>query len=106
MPDGRVLPFCTFNVFPEVYRDKIQRQYAIPSKEWKNMHNDWSYGEDKYVRNVKEIEATPAYKKTYGEMINYFKLPVNVQRRRQWQRAGEGRSIQLQPQLQFHKRLW
>jgi hypothetical protein len=78
MPDGRVLPFCTFNVFPEVYRDKIQRQYAIPSKEWKNMHNDWSYGEDKYVRNVKEIEATEAYKRTYGEMINYFKLPVNV----------------------------
>ena len=31
MPDGQVLPFCTFNVFPEVYRDKIQKQYSIPS---------------------------------------------------------------------------
>ncbi|MDE1834940.1 MAG: radical SAM protein, partial [Candidatus Micrarchaeota archaeon] len=78
MPDGRVLPFCTFNVFPEVYRDKIQRQYAIPSKEWKNMHNDWSYGADKYVRNVKEIEATESYAKAYNQMINYFKLPINV----------------------------
>ncbi len=77
MPDGRVLPFCTFNVFPEVYRDKIQRQYAIPSKEWKNMHSDWDYGGDKYVRNVKEIEATESYKKTYGEMIDFFSLPVN-----------------------------
>ncbi|MHB1830310.1 MAG: tetraether lipid synthase Tes [Candidatus Micrarchaeaceae archaeon] len=77
MPDGRVLPFCTFNVFPEVYRDKIQRQYSIPSKEWKNMHNDWNYGGDKYVRNVKEIEATEAYKNTYGKMIDFFALPVN-----------------------------
>ena len=77
MPDGRVLPFCTFNVFPEVYRDKIQRQYAIPSKEWKNMHNDWNYGADKYVRNVKEIEATESYKKAYGQMIDFFSLPIN-----------------------------
>ena len=77
MPDGRVLPFCTFNVFPEVYRDKIQRQYAIPSKEWKNMHSDWNYGGDKYVRNVKEIEATEAYQRTYAKMIDYFSLPVN-----------------------------
>ncbi len=77
MPDGRVLPFCTFNVFPEVYRDKIQRQYSIPSKEWKNMHNDWNYGGDKYVRNVKEIEATEVYKNTYGKMIDFFSLPVN-----------------------------
>ncbi len=77
MPDGRVLPFCTFNVFPEVYRDKIQRQYAIPSKEWKNMHSDWDYGGDKYVRNVKEIEATESYRKSYGGMIDFFSLPVN-----------------------------
>ncbi|MCL4365092.1 radical SAM protein [Candidatus Marsarchaeota archaeon] len=78
MPDGRVLPFCTFNVFPEVYRDKIQRQYAIPSKEWKNMHGDWNYGGDKYVRDVKEIESTDAYKKTYSGMLDYFSLPINV----------------------------
>ena len=24
-PDGRVVPFCTFNVIPELYRDKVQR---------------------------------------------------------------------------------
>ncbi len=77
MPDGRVLPFCTFNVFPEVYRDKIQRQYSIPSKEWQNMHHEWTYGGDKYVRNVKEIEATDSYKKAYAQMIDYFSLPVN-----------------------------
>ncbi|MCL5008267.1 MAG: hypothetical protein M1156_00030, partial [Candidatus Marsarchaeota archaeon] len=78
MPDGRVLPFCTFNVFPEVYRDKIQKQYSIPSKEWENMHHDWTYRSDKYMRNVKELEATEAYKRAYAGGVDYFKLPVNI----------------------------
>jgi len=77
MPDGEVLPFCTFNVFPEVYRDKVQKQYSIPSKEWQQTHSDWNYSKDKYVRNIKQLEATPAYRKTYGQMIDYFALPVN-----------------------------
>lgn len=28
-PDGRVIPFCTYNVFPEIYRDKIMKQYQL-----------------------------------------------------------------------------
>ncbi len=78
MPDGRVLPFCTFNVFPEVYRDKIQRQYAIPSKEWESMHAKWSYSGDKYMRNVKELEASETYQRTYIKATDYFNLPVNL----------------------------
>jgi hypothetical protein len=77
MPDGQVLPFCTFNVFPEVYRDKIQRQYSIPSKEWEKTHPGWTYPSDKYVRDIKELERTPSYRKAYGEMTDYFALPVN-----------------------------
>ncbi len=77
MPDGQVLPFCTFNVFPEVYRDKIQKQYSIPAKEWKVMHNDWNYAADKLHRDIKALESSPEYLKTYGEMIDYFALPVN-----------------------------
>jgi uncharacterized radical SAM superfamily Fe-S cluster-containing enzyme len=78
MPDGRVLPFCTFNVFPEVYRDKIQKQYSIPSKEWQNMHPNWAYNVDKYRRDVKAIESTEAYQKTYAGMEDFFHMPVNV----------------------------
>ena len=78
MPDGRVLPFCTFNVFPEVYRDKIQRQYSIPSKEWENMHPNWAYSTDKYVRDVKALEASEAYKKAYVNATDFFKLKVNL----------------------------
>ena len=33
-PDGRVLPFCTFNVIPALYRDKLQNKYSIPPAEW------------------------------------------------------------------------
>ncbi len=78
MPDGRVLPFCTFNVFPEVYRDKVQKQYAIPSKEWQNMHPDWSYRSDKYMRDVKALEASESYIRTYAQAKDYFKLQVNL----------------------------
>jgi uncharacterized radical SAM superfamily Fe-S cluster-containing enzyme len=76
-PDGEVLPFCTFNVFPEIYRDKIQRQYSIPSTEWEKTHPNWSYHSDKYMRNVKELTATEPYRRTYGKMVDFFALPVN-----------------------------
>lgn len=78
MPDGRVLPFCTFNVFPEVYRDKVQRQYAIPSKEWEATHSNWNYATDKYKRDIKALEETPEYQQVYAKAIDFFKLPVNT----------------------------
>ena len=34
VPDGRIMPFCAFNVIPEIYRDKIQKQYGVPIEEW------------------------------------------------------------------------
>lgn len=33
-PDGKIIPFCTFNVIPSLYRDKIQKEYSIPTDEW------------------------------------------------------------------------
>jgi hypothetical protein len=78
LPDGRVVPFCTFNVFPEIYRDKIQRQYAIPSKEWQAAHPDWNYAADKYRRDIKALEATPEYEQVYTKSSDFFKLPVNA----------------------------
>jgi uncharacterized radical SAM superfamily Fe-S cluster-containing enzyme len=78
MPDGEVLPFCTFNVFPEVYRDKIQKQYSISTDDWKKTHPNWTYRSDKYIRNIKELEQRPEFIKTYNNMIDYFALPVNT----------------------------
>ena len=77
MPDGEVLPFCTFNVFPEIYRDKIQRQFSIPPEVWKKQHPDWSYSSDKYRRNVKLLQESELYRKVYGGIVDFFALPVN-----------------------------
>ncbi|WP_290623342.1 MULTISPECIES: tetraether lipid synthase Tes, partial [unclassified Archaeoglobus] len=33
-PDGRIIPFCSFNVIPEKYRDAIHEKYGIPIEEW------------------------------------------------------------------------
>jgi uncharacterized radical SAM superfamily Fe-S cluster-containing enzyme len=33
-PDLRIIPFCSFNVIPEFYRDRIQQKYGIPVEEW------------------------------------------------------------------------
>ncbi len=73
MPDGEILPFCTFNVFPEIYRDKIQNQYSIDQKDWMKQHPNWTYQKDKYIRDVKKLEASNEYKKTYEHLKDYFK---------------------------------
>lgn len=33
-PDLRIIPFCSFNVIPEWYRDRIQKKYGVPVDEW------------------------------------------------------------------------
>ncbi len=74
MPDGRIVPFCAFNVIPEFYRDKVQPEFSYSWEEWKEKHPDWSYKKDKYVRTKEFIEKmmkSDIYKKTY-EVKNYF----------------------------------
>jgi hypothetical protein len=72
MPDGRIVPFCSFNVIPELYRDKVQGQYSISWEEWKKRHpnEDLNY---KYKRNIKELSSSPIYKKFYEQQFNFFK---------------------------------
>lgn len=41
MPDGRVVPFCSFNVIPELYRDRVQRKYSMDPKEWAAAHPEY-----------------------------------------------------------------
>ncbi|WP_457750691.1 tetraether lipid synthase Tes [Thermococcus sp.] len=75
MPDGRVVPFCTFNVIPELYRDKVQDQFSYTWEEWKALHPDWEYKKDKYVRTkefVEKMKNSEVYRKTYIEIVDYF----------------------------------
>ena len=50
-PDGRILPFCTFNVIPELYRDRIQRKFSIPAAEWEKKTGK-KLTADKYHRKL------------------------------------------------------
>ncbi len=34
MPDGRVVPFCAYNVLPGLYRDAVQSTHSVPVEEW------------------------------------------------------------------------
>jgi len=75
MPDGRVVPFCTFNVIPELYRDKVQNQFSYTWEEWKALHPDWEYKKDKYVRTkefVEKMRNSEVYRKTYIDIVDYF----------------------------------
>ncbi|GAB6134501.1 tetraether lipid synthase Tes [Thermococcus prieurii] len=77
MPDGRVVPFCTFNVIPELYRDKVQAQFSYTWEEWKALHPDWDYWSDKYRRTkefVEKMKNSEVYRKTYIDIEDYFGL--------------------------------
>ncbi|MDD3083994.1 MAG: radical SAM protein [Candidatus ainarchaeum sp.] len=66
MPDGRIVPFCAFNVVPELYRDKVQKQYSVSWEEFKQDYKGNSQNPlKKYVRNTKMLENNELYKKTY-----------------------------------------
>jgi len=64
-PDGRLIPFCTFNVFPEIYRDRLQKIYSYSIKEYLEMNRLKSMSQIKYRRNIRKLESTELYRKTY-----------------------------------------
>jgi len=64
-PDDRIVPFCAFNVIPEWYRDKIQREYGITIEEWEE-RTGRLLKEGYYKRDIKELRSLPMYEETYG----------------------------------------
>lgn len=64
-PDGRVIPFCTFNVIPELYRDRIQRKFSVPFKEWEEKTGK-QLKKDKYHRKLTKEEMLKI-KATYDQ---------------------------------------
>lgn len=66
-PDGRIIPFCAFNVIPELYRDKIQRKFSIPTDEWEKKTGK-RLEEEKYKRVVNE-DMKKEIKKFYERSI-------------------------------------
>ena len=66
-PDGSIIPFCTFNVLPELYRDKIQRKYSIPATEWERQTGK-KLAEDRYQRS-QTAEQKTAIQKQYQKSL-------------------------------------
>lgn len=70
VPDGRVIPFCTYNVLNEIYRDYILRKYQIPLDEYAKIHGKDAIGPAvKYVRNIKLLKSSPIYYEAYRGII-------------------------------------
>ncbi len=67
-PDGRIVPFCAFNVIPQWYRDKIQEKYGMSIAEWERK-TDKRLRDDFYKRDIKVLESNPLYRKTYEGFV-------------------------------------
>ncbi|MEM3284848.1 MAG: radical SAM protein, partial [Fervidicoccaceae archaeon] len=66
-PDGRVIPFCAYNVLSDIYRDSILKKNGMSLDEWSKKWRGHKYGvSDKYVPNIKELRIHPLYKATYS----------------------------------------
>ena len=62
-----VIPFCAFNVIPEWYREKVQKRYSVPVREWEKKHG--KLDALLYRRDVKALENSELYRKTYEGFI-------------------------------------
>ena len=74
MPDGRIVPFCTFNVFPELYRDRAQKFFSYEIEEWEKQTGK-KLAEEVYVRNVKKLMEGEAYRRAYDGVADVFSIP-------------------------------
>lgn len=70
VPDGRLIPFCSFNIFDDIYRDKIQKEYSISIEEYRQKYT--LAGRDpfeKHRRDIKRMEQSELYKTTYNGFL-------------------------------------
>ncbi|HDM91850.1 MAG TPA: radical SAM protein [Candidatus Korarchaeota archaeon] len=74
VPDGRVIPFCTFNVLSDLYRDYVQKKFGISLEEYARTRGVHLIGpESKYRRDAKALESGEAYKRTYAPFVHLWK---------------------------------
>jgi uncharacterized radical SAM superfamily Fe-S cluster-containing enzyme len=71
LPDGRIIPFCAFNIINDIYRDTPQKTYGIPLEEYIRKYGEKSIYEQKYFRTKELIE-----KMSQGDIYRQFYQPV------------------------------
>jgi uncharacterized radical SAM superfamily Fe-S cluster-containing enzyme len=73
MPDGRVVPFCAFNVIPQLYRDVVQKKFATPRAKWEREHKR-KLSDDLYKRVLPEEPPKEARERgEVGHAVDYYK---------------------------------
>ncbi len=75
MPDGRLVPFCSFNVIPELYRDRVQRAFGIPLAEWEKIRGE-RIASCKYKRDLAALLRGEPYKRHYGKFVDLDSIPL------------------------------
>ncbi|MDK6029325.1 radical SAM protein [Ignisphaera sp. 4213-co] len=76
LPDGRIIPFCAFNILNDIYRDTPQKTYGIPIEEYIKKYGEKVLQEQKYVRTKDLIEKMingEPYKKFYRPVMDKLK---------------------------------
>jgi len=72
-PDGRVIPFCTYNVFPNVYRDAILKENRIKDTNLEKKLKNEEKKKAKYVaefrHRIKEVKNSDLYKSYYRGLL-------------------------------------
>ncbi len=71
MPDGRIIPFCAFNVMEDIYRDYVQNKYRIPLDKYEKEFQGGIGPGIKYNRSkyYKFIKSSPIYYEAYKGII-------------------------------------
>ncbi len=80
MPDGRVVPFCAFNVIPELYRDATQRKYSIPAKTYEEKTGK-ILKREKYFREYNMEEKRNIidfYERSIGRKLSQDEIGLNL----------------------------
>jgi uncharacterized radical SAM superfamily Fe-S cluster-containing enzyme len=71
MPDGKVVPFCAFNVIPELYRDATQRRFSMEPKVYEEKTGR-TLKEEKFIRKYSDQEKAQViayYEKSVGRKL-------------------------------------
>ena len=71
MPDGKVVPFCAFNVIPELYRDATQRRFSMEPKAYEEKTGR-TLKEEKFIRKYSDQEKAQVisfYEKSIGRKL-------------------------------------
>ncbi len=74
VPDGRLIPFCAYNIFEDIYRDKILKENSVSIEEYSLKHGlPRNIAAKKYIRDRKKLESTELYKTTYDGILELVK---------------------------------